>query len=683
MPQFVKYNAQSILVVTVPEMVQCGVSDVYLRKVLNYQRNGQVSCWPHHKDGIVYIHFNGLKQQYKDLVKNILCGGQEVEPFTLWHNLIEPELMLNSTDADVIDRFKTADGKCLSFDLTKKYSEQCKWLNFIVNNESKSIIKQKFNYNSVEEFYNMLLPHLKSAGLPGSYNRLRILVREYKERGAMAVISGKVGNTNKLKFKNEEQVAAFWSLASFHNNLNHQQIANQYNKVAAEKGWQTISSRAAWDWRAKLRANVVPGINGEREFDNVIGLQVKRRRPTEPLKYVTIDGWDIELRYQQSVLDKKGNKKTVYDLRQKVIVILDPYTDYPLGWAIADTENTVVIKQALKNAIIHTKELFGEYHRIYQGQTDGFGSKELTELYTRVFKYYTPAKIGNSKSKVIEPYWAHINKTYCQLQPNWTGFGMDSRKESRPNKEWLDNKFVRHMVPDKDENTRQINAIFEAERAAKRDKYIERYQYLKDEERLIIDRSEFLMIFGQTTGYTNQLTGKGLMPTINGLTYTYDCFSAQFRRLTHLDWTVLYDREDMSTVLAVADNGRQRFLLEEKYVQPMALADRSEGDSEQLQRVFDFNKAQKAEIISENEAMQGVIEKMIASSPSLAETLLKNRSIYGGQQKRIQESVRKALTTPDDTDSYNKNIESEYHSRMMASPSLQQILNNQIKPDNK
>lgn len=664
-------------------MVQCGVGENYLYAVLNYQRNGQVSCWPHHKDGIVYIHFNGLKQQYKDLIKNILCGGQDVEQYTLWHSLIEPELMLNSTDADVIDRFTTADGKHLSFDLVNKYSEQCKWLNFIVNNESKSIIKQKFNYYSVEEFYNMLLPHLKSAGLPGSYNRLRIVVREYKERGAMAVISGKVGNTNKLKFKEEEQFAAFWVLASHHNNLNHAQIAREYNKVAAEKGWETISSRAAWDWRAKIRANVVPGIQGERAFDNVIGMQFKRRRPSEPLKYVTVDGWDVELRYQQTVLNKKGNKETVYDLRQKVIVVLDPYTDYPLGWAIADTENTDVTKQAIKNAIIHTKELFGEYHRINQGQTDRFGSKELKDLYSKVFKYYTPAKAGNAKSKVIEPYFAYINKTYCQLQPNWTGFGMDSRKENRPNKEWLDNSVVRHMVPDKNENTRQINAIFEAERAAKRDKYIERYQFLKDEERLIIDRSEFLMIFGQTTGYTYQLTGKGLMPTINGLTYTYDCFSAQFRRLTHLDWTVVYDSQDMSSVLAVADNGRQRFLLERKYIQPMALVDRIDGDSEQQQRIENFNIALKDTIISENEAMQEVIERMIAKSPSLAETLLKNRSIYRGQQKRIQESVRKALTTPDDTDSYNKNIESEYHSRMMASPSLMQILNNQIKPDNK
>ena len=36
-------------------------------------------------------------------------------------------------------------------------------------------------------------------------------------------------------------------------------------------------------------------------------------------------------------------------------------------------------------------------------------------------------------------------------------------------------------------------------------------------------------------------------------------------------------------------------MLEEKYVQPMALADRKPGDAEQLQRVRDFNKELEAE----------------------------------------------------------------------------------------
>ena len=41
-----------------------------------------------------------------------------------------------------------------------------------------------------------------------------------------------------------------------------------------------------------------------------------------------------------------------------------------------------------------------------------------------------------------------------------------------------------------------------------------------------------------------------------------------------------------------ATNGSSyRFMLEEKYVQPMALAERTEGDAEQLKKVLDFNQS--------------------------------------------------------------------------------------------
>ena len=46
----------------------------------------------------------------------------------------------------------------------------------------------------------------------------------------------------------------------------------------------------------------------------------------------------------------------------------------------------------------------------------------------------------------------------------------------------------------------------------------------------------------------------------------------------------------ISEILAVNEDGSLQYLLEEKHVQPMALADRADGDSEQLERVKEFNK---------------------------------------------------------------------------------------------
>ena len=38
------------LCVTVPEMVECGISESYLKLSISRQRNNEVTFWPHHKD---------------------------------------------------------------------------------------------------------------------------------------------------------------------------------------------------------------------------------------------------------------------------------------------------------------------------------------------------------------------------------------------------------------------------------------------------------------------------------------------------------------------------------------------------------------------------------------------------------------------------------------------------------
>ena len=80
--------------------------------------------------------------------------------------------------------------------------------------------------------------------------------------------------------------------------------------------------------------------------------------------------------------------------------------------------------------------------------------------------------------------------------------------------------------------------------------------------------------------------------TIGGKRYDYDCFNPQFREHSSTRWQVMYDPEDMSRALAVNEDHTLQFLLEEKYVQPMALAERTEGDYEQLMRVREFNQQQ-------------------------------------------------------------------------------------------
>jgi hypothetical protein len=59
---------------------------------------------------------------------------------------------------------------------------------------------------------------------------------------------------------------------------------------------------------------------------------------------------------------------------------------------------------------LHINELFGQPFRPWQIQSDHYALKQLTPFYQAMGHLHTPAAVGNAKSKVIEPYFNHINK---------------------------------------------------------------------------------------------------------------------------------------------------------------------------------------------------------------------------------------------------------------------------------
>ena len=70
---------ERVFCVTVSELVSWGVSETYMKRGISAQRNGEVYCWPHHKEGnTVYIHYEGLKDKYKALIRSLLMDGKDI-----------------------------------------------------------------------------------------------------------------------------------------------------------------------------------------------------------------------------------------------------------------------------------------------------------------------------------------------------------------------------------------------------------------------------------------------------------------------------------------------------------------------------------------------------------------------------------------------------------------------------
>lgn len=399
------------------------------------------------------------------------------------------------------------------------------------------------------------------------------------------------------------------------NNLPDTLIARMYNAMAAQQEWKKITAGTVAVWRERKRTAAQAGRLGASNFRNHISMQVKRSRPTAPFLMWSLDGWTVELLYQSTRTDGKGHNVTTYTNRLTIVVVLDPYNDYPIGYAVGTHESPALIKEALRNAAKHSQELTGEMLRAYQVQSDRYAIKTMHDIYAVMGKHVTPAQVHNAKTKPVEPYFKHLNMTYCILCNNWSGFGVTTNPKRQPNSEALNKK--RRQFPDEAGVRKQIDEMMLLERKAKYQAFIEGMGGLKAEHRLPLSREMYLLNFGAETGFKNVLEGCGLRPTIMGVKREYDSFDLTFRQYGSERWTVKYDPDDLSEVLAVSESGQRRYMLEQKYVQPMALADRGEGDAEQLERIRTYNKQLEAKVGEQIALDYKRTEQLIAATPAL------------------------------------------------------------------
>jgi hypothetical protein len=347
--------------------------------------------------------------------------------------------------------------------------------------------------------------------------------------------------------------------------------------------------------------------------------------------------------YQATEIDKKGNTHTDYNRRLVMVVVLDPFCDYPLGYAIGDRETAELIREANRNAIQHAHDLFGNYYRPLQIQSDHYAFKQLSPFYEAAGKHFTPAAVGNAKSKPIEYYFNRINHEYFQMLPSWSGHNITALKKNQPNREYLDH--TKHSFPTREECVRTVNLVMAAEREKKHNDYVGSWVNVIEDRRSLMSREQYLMVLGETSE-KNSITGVGIVPRIGGVKMTFDTFDSKFRELSHLRFSVQYDPKDLSTVLAVSEDNLYKFLLHSKYEQPQALADRKPGDAHELELIRGFNKKRENDLtqkrIKNMEHTRELVESLpVGALDAQSEATLKAMFTIKGQQKELLQDAKK------------------------------------------
>ncbi|MCD8177292.1 MAG: hypothetical protein LUE98_07665 [Tannerellaceae bacterium] len=470
--------------VTIPEINDCGVSENYLWKALNGQKNNTYNYWPHHKEGkTVYLHYSGLKPEYQIKIRE-----------TFLDNLTPEEWYKTNGKADEIEErlsryafleeedeayFQTAtypSGEKIPAKDLRKAEEACRWLTMFIRLSDKEVL-QKVGYKKAADLYEdtALLFKTKGIHLPTAYNKIREKIRSYMEVGAACCIdTRKQGNKNAAKVYTEEQTGLLISLCSKGASYNAEYIAEVYNRIAVAKGWERISGRSVRKYLSEYSLYTEAGRNGSEAFRGKISMQPRRRRPDEALSFWSIDGWTVELLYKKQVKDKKGHTVTTYTNRLVAVIIIDAVNNYPVGVAIGEKETVDLIQLAVKNAIDHCREKLGDYYRPFQIQSDRFGVKSMTSFYEDIAKYFTPARAKNAKSKPVERYNKYLNDEYCQKyfgNTNWSGHNINARKKNQPNIDMLNAN--KHQFPDKDGVIEQINWIIQEDRKKKEKVWLE------------------------------------------------------------------------------------------------------------------------------------------------------------------------------------------------------------------
>ena len=485
--------------------------------------------------------------------------------------------------------YRLADGRCLPSDKIAQYTAEAQIL------EAVSAYKQEHYSKRGKagrrpmgkgELYGWLADMIQALPqeeyphkLPKS--RLQEKHEAYQRDGYESLIHKGYQNQNASKTSTDEQSALLLMLLASPNNLNNSQVARLYNETAKVRGWEKLTASAVGKIAKSKSLLIDAGRKGRTDYRLQVQTAIKRTKPTRAMSYWVHDGWTVELYYQHTTTDKKGGTKTVYDCRLVVVVILDASCSYPIGYAIGERECPQLIAQALRSAAHHTEELFGVKCHPREIQYDHYQIGALTPLYKAMSNKLSPARAKNARAKIIEPYFSRLNKTYCQLQPNWSGYGITGKKGKGTNREVASD--LRHQIPTRAEVEGQIHTIMSQERALKHEEYMSLFD--GDITDIQLDRAIYLEHWGETSGRYIGQSIYGLTPTIFGEVQYYESFEQGFKEQRHQRWQVYYDPSDLSSVLAVSEDGQYKYLLERKHLQPMAVEDQRPEDLHHLERV--------------------------------------------------------------------------------------------------
>lgn len=609
------------LCVTVAEMVTCEVSENYLKRSLVGHRNGELSCWPHHKEGkTVYLHYFGLKPVYQASIRSVLMGSQSVEE---WYEKERRVVEIRERIAagmrrvetgeeyrqgcEDIETFTYDDGETHIPDKHKaEYKDTLRWLLFFRDNARKMLIR-RMGYSRMDVFRDDMAFYMHKTGskFPTAWNKQQNKIRGYAERGIAALVSRHLGNVSAVKITDE---AGDWLIARWGSPVDRYTITrlyDEFNAVAPRKGWKPLRSRRTLEMFLK-RPDVTPlwwGLRyGELKSKERYTRVNKLIPPTcrDALWYS--DGTKLNFYYR----DEKGRTCTC-----QVYEVMDAYSEVFLGCHFSKTEDFEAQYHAYRMAL---KTSGRKPYEIRYDNQGGHKKLEAGDFLKKVARLAIRTMPNNGRSKTIESAFGRFQREYLSRKWFYTGQNVTAKKQdSHSNVEFQ--YANRHVIPTFRE---AVDAYMECRKAWNEAPHpatgisrMEMYRTSRNEKAVPLAIYEMMNLFWIMTDKPSTFTASGITITVKKRPYTYEPLTADglpdfgFRRKhTGRKFFVRYDPEDMSMVaLYVKEATGMRFV---EYAQPYIESHRAKQDQDRqdasfLKRMELRNKQMRVDLQKEQE----------------------------------------------------------------------------------
>lgn len=374
----------------------------------------------------ILVAYNDLRPDVKQVVDAVFGNAIKDQGQSDLLSLLETR----SEDVQTLRDHILADGTRLTDEAIEKYVRACSYLRLL--GDTPRAVQKHLGYPTVQAWHQAITACFSAEGvdLPRTYAPMRRKLREFAQQGALAVVSGKWGNSNRRIIAGaiEDFLISVYALPT---KPDVEKVMVRYAEVAKEKGWPMLSREAVWTHlhrRPEVKRRWYLGRHGKAAWNALYSHENKRSRPTFREAMWCSDGTKLNLFYRTAGKVPMAAKMQVY-------VVMDVYSEVILGWSLGWSERFDMQQAAMRQAL--TRSQAKPLQLLYDGQ-GGHKKADAQDFFDRATKLHFPSQPRNPQAKMVESLIGRWQKEVLRDEWYFTGQNIQSKRlDSKPNIDFI------------------------------------------------------------------------------------------------------------------------------------------------------------------------------------------------------------------------------------------------------